>query len=193
MYSLGKILGYYTKYVVCRNIVCIRLMCVLPLQPVVNAVKPVLLYDFPITLNTGLDRSMDIRYSRQSIIFQDAEFCTFSRPFYTDFHYSNYPGFAELCQSWKSRVSSDVLEDVYDGNIWKDFQVVDGQPFLCSAWRIGLMIIVDWFQPYERTTCSVGAIYLTLPRSVRSKGENVILVGILPDLHEPQHDINHYH
>ena len=57
------------------------------------------------------------------------------------------------------------------------------------------MLNVDWFQPYKRTTCSVGAIYLTimnLPRSVRFKRENVILVGILPGPHEPHHDINHY-
>lgn len=105
------------------------------------------------------------------------------------------PGFAELCQSWKLREAPDMLEDVYDGKIWKEFQVVDGQPFLSGDWGIGLMINVDWFQPYKHTNCSVGAIYLTimnLPRSVRFRRENVILIGILPGPNEPKHDINSY-
>ena len=105
------------------------------------------------------------------------------------------PGFAEQCQMWKSRAQSDYREDVYDGGIWKQFQVVDGEPFLSSGWGIGLMMNVDWFQPYKHTSCSVGAIYLTimnLPRSMRFKRENVILVGILPGPNEPHHDINEY-
>ena len=105
------------------------------------------------------------------------------------------PGFAEQCQMWKSRAQSDYQENVYDGGIWKQFQVVDGEPFLSSGWGIGLMMNVDWFQPYKHTCCSVGAIYLTimnLPRSMRFKRENVILVGILPGPNEPHHDINEY-
>ena len=38
------------------------------------------------------------------------------------------PGFAEQCQMWKSRTQSDYKEDVYDGGIWKQFLVVDGEP-----------------------------------------------------------------
>ena len=37
------------------------------------------------------------------------------------------------------------------------------------------------------------AIYVTilnLPRSVRSKQENTVLVGLIPGPHEPCHDIN---
>ena len=105
------------------------------------------------------------------------------------------PGFAELCQHWKSRVRSDYLQDIYDGKVWNDFQVVSGQPFLSGAWGLGLMINVDWFQPYKHTTYSVGVVYLTimnLPRSIRFKRENVILVGILPGPSEPKHDINSY-
>ena len=29
----------------------------------------------------------------------------------------------------------NVLADVYDGEVWKQFQHVDGQPFLASPWN----------------------------------------------------------
>ena len=54
---------------------------------------------------------------------------------------------------------------------------------------------VDWFQPYSHTISSVGAIYLTvlnLPRYIRYKRENVILLGIIPGPHEPKNDINSF-
>ena len=60
---------------------------------------------------------------------------------------------------------------------------------------LGLLLNVDWFQPFKHSTYSVGAIYLTimnLPRSVRFKCQNVILVGILPGPSEPKHNINSY-
>lgn len=86
------------------------------------------------------------------------------------------------------------MHDIYDGQVWKDFQVVSGQPFLSGPYGLGL-INVDWFQPYKHTTCSGGAIYLTtmnLPHSIRFKRENLILVGVLPGPPEPKHDINTY-
>ena len=87
--------------------------------------------------------------------------------------------------------------DVYDGQIWNDFKIVDGKPFLSSedTLGIGLMLNVDWFQPFKHTTYSDGAVYLTimnLPRAVRFKRKNVILVGILPGPSEPRRDINSY-
>ena len=108
------------------------------------------------------------------------------------------PDFVSLCQHWKTRSAElTYMSDVYDGQIWKDFQVVEGQPFLSCETSLGLGLIlnVDWFQPFKHSTYSVGAIYLTimnLPRSVRFKRQNVILVGILPGPSEPKHDINSY-
>ena len=108
------------------------------------------------------------------------------------------PNFIDLCQRWQSR--SPVVgykSNVYDGKLWNDFKVVEGKPFLSSqdTLGLGLMLNVDWFQPFKHTTYSVGAVYLVimnLPRSVRFKRENVILVGILPGLSEPKRDINTY-
>lgn len=105
------------------------------------------------------------------------------------------PGFVDLCQHWKSRTVSMEMEDIYDGQVWKDFQKVSGKPFLSGSLGLGLMMNIDWFQPYKRASYSVGAIYVTimnLPRSVRFKRENVVLIGILPGPCEPKHDINPY-
>ena len=55
------------------------------------------------------------------------------------------------------------------------------------------MLNIDWFQPYIHTASSVGVIYLAimnLPRHLRYKRKNLILIGIIPGPSEPAHDIN---
>ena len=58
------------------------------------------------------------------------------------------------------------------------------------------MMNLDWFQPYEKTTYSTGVIYAAicnLPRDIRFKPENMLILGILPGPHEVGlHKINHY-
>ena len=57
------------------------------------------------------------------------------------------------------------------------------------------MLNVDWFQPFEHHTYSVGVIYLVLlnlPRAMRYKRENIILVGIIPRPTEPHLTMNSY-
>ena len=99
-------------------------------------------------------------------------------------------GFYELCQHWRHLpTSGDVLHDIYDGRVWKDFQVQDGLPLLKSPSTIGLMLNLDFFQPFKHTAYSVGAIYLgvmNLPREKRFLSENILLVGIIPGPHEPK-------
>lgn len=102
------------------------------------------------------------------------------------------PFFYEQCQHWRNRsnASNGLLCDVYDGAIWKEFASL----FL-NSFAVGLMLNVDWFQPYSHTVYSVGAVYLTimnLPHHIRSKRENIILLGIIPGPNEPKHDINTY-
>ena len=85
----------------------------------------------------------------------------------------------------------------YDGKIWQDFQNYEGKPFLSQpfCYQYGLMLNIDWFRPCKHTEYSIGAIYLTvmnLPRFVRFKQENVLLIGIIPGPKEPKHDINCY-
>lgn len=93
-------------------------------------------------------------------------------------------GFEELCNNWRNLSSSEyILSDVYNGNIWKDF---NGRKydFFTEQRNFGLMLNVDWFQPFKYSNYSVGAVYLSilnLPREERFKRNNIILVGIIPD------------
>ena len=100
------------------------------------------------------------------------------------------PSFIEKCELWKQRTVSDgVYSDVYDGQVWKDFLNYDGVPFLSAPFNFGLHLNVDWFQPFDRTQHSEGAVYLSilnLPRQERFLKENVILVGIIPGPKEPE-------
>ena len=101
----------------------------------------------------------------------------------------NTPGFAAQCEQWRSE--SNLLSDVYNGQVWKDFF----QPFLSNPYHLALSINVDWFQPYTHTPWSVGAIYLTilnLPRNVRYKRYNVMLIGLIPGPKEPKLNINSF-
>lgn len=106
----------------------------------------------------------------------------------------NRPDFYNSCEQWRARqVNDGVLRDVQDGRIWSEFLSYDGQPFLSEPGNFALMMNMDFFQPYKHVQYSVGAIYLTilnLPRGIRNKAENVILVGLIPGPHEPQRDIN---
>ena len=103
-----------------------------------------------------------------------------------------HTGFMEQCESTRRAFSTTGYSDVYDGTLWKDFLTVDQTAFLSECNNYGLLLNVDWLQPYKY---SVGVIYLVilnLPRSIRFKRENVILFGIVPGPHEPSLTMNTY-
>lgn len=106
------------------------------------------------------------------------------------------PGFLQNCEHWRTRYTqSSFLLDIYDGRIWTDFQVVKGREFLKQPNNFGLMMNIDWFQPFKRTTYSVGVIYIVimnLPREERFLPKNVIICGVIPGPAEPKKDINSY-
>lgn len=90
---------------------------------------------------------------------------------------------------------SGYLGDIYDGNVWNFFCSDNCHNFLRSPYNLLLALNVDWFEPFERGVYAVGAIYLTIlnvPRSIRYKTENVILVGVIPGPKEPKYTINSY-
>ena len=104
-------------------------------------------------------------------------------------------GFIQMCESTRNSFDSMNFTDVYDGSIWKDFMTVEGRPFLSVCNNYGLLLNIDWLQPYKHIEYSVGVMYLVilnLPRSVRFKRENVILFGIIPGPCEPSRTINTY-
>ena len=93
------------------------------------------------------------------------------------------------CERWRDGTIPDgMLADVYDGQVWKDFQVYKGRPFLSMPHNIGLLFNCDWFQSFKHSQYSVGVLYLiilNLPRSIRFKPENVIIAGIISGPSEP--------
>ena len=81
------------------------------------------------------------------------------------------PDFFEKCEQWrKKQHKSGVYADVYDGEIWKQFLVHEGNPFLSLPGNYAFQLNVDWFNPFKHTQHSEGAIYLSvlnLPRKER--------------------------
>lgn len=96
------------------------------------------------------------------------------------------PGFERKCEAWRERnCPSGILNDIYDGRIWHEFGSEAKGNFLSYQRHLGLMLNVDWFQPFEHVQYSVGVIYavvLNLPREERFKLENIMLIGIVPDM-----------
>ncbi|GBC14554.2 hypothetical protein GLOIN_2v1775288 [Rhizophagus irregularis DAOM 181602=DAOM 197198] len=62
--------------------------------------------------------------------------------------------------------------------------------------HLGLMLNLDWFQPYDSTIYSIGVIYAAicnLPRDIRFRRENLLTLGILPGPKEVSlYKVNHY-
>ena len=110
----------------------------------------------------------------------------------------NKPNFMEHCEKWRNRptqLPDNILGDCFEGRVWKEFQYVDGEPFLAVPNNFGLMLNVDWFQPTLHGSDSIGVIYMVvmnLPREERFKPENLIVVGIIPGPKEPKHNINSF-
>ena len=100
-----------------------------------------------------------------------------------------------LCESTRTVYNADCLSDVFHGRVWSKFLEIDGQKFLSLPFTYGVTINIDWFEPFKHYTYSVGVIYLVvmnLPRSVRYKRKNIILVGVIPGPKEPSLTINTY-
>ena len=101
------------------------------------------------------------------------------------------PSFSEKCELWRCKqVVPGVYTDIFDGRVWKEFQVVDGVPFLSVPGNYALQINVDWFAPFKHTAHSEGAIYmsvLNLPRKESYLQENVL---VIPGPKEPSLNMN---
>ena len=105
------------------------------------------------------------------------------------------PGFLQSCEQWRTRpnfAQHGYVSDVYDGGVWQSF-LESG--FLKAPFNYLLTLNVDWFQPFEHSIYSIGAIYLTiqnLPRVIRNHPDNILLVGLIPGPHEPKYTINSF-
>ena len=113
------------------------------------------------------------------------------------------PDFESLLRHWANRRQFDrILTDIYDGQVWKTLKETRDENSLnffrpeVADSHLGLMINVDWFQPYDGTIHSTGVIYAVvcnLPRDIRFRRENLLLLGLMPGPNEVSlHRINHY-
>ena len=106
-------------------------------------------------------------------------------------------GIPESCEKWRNLSQCDeTLSDVYCGQIWKDFLSYKGEQFLSVDRNYGLMLNFDFFQPMKhRKDYSVGVLYLVilnLPRHLRFKWENVIVIGIVPSMNGEPKSLNEF-
>ena len=75
----------------------------------------------------------------------------------------NRHDFLENCEKRRKRSTLEgILEDVYNGKVWKEFDQSNGRPFLKVPQNFALMMNVDWFQPFRHSPYSIGAIYLAI-------------------------------
>ena len=84
----------------------------------------------------------------------------------------NKKGFEESCRKWAVRPNNNhELSDIYDGRIWKEFKDPNEDRLFqhdVSDSNLGIMLNLDWFQPFDNSQYSVGVIYgviCNLPRS----------------------------
>ena len=54
-----------------------------------------------------------------------------------------------LCENWRSMDRRGDYNDVYDGQIWKDFQTVHGTNFLAQSHNFAVVLNMDFFQLYK--------------------------------------------
>jgi len=85
------------------------------------------------------------------------------------------------------------MSDIYDGEIWKNFpchlDIPESKFFMAESAdsHLGIMINLDWFQPFESLAYSCGAIYgviCNLFCDIRFKKENMLTLVLLPEPHK---------
>ncbi len=94
------------------------------------------------------------------------------------------PDIEPLLGKWREQnTDANVRKDVYSGRVWKRMQ--KALKFFTSNYDFGLTLNIDWFRPHKSTNKSIGAMYMTvlnLPREIRCKLENILLIGVMPSL-----------
>jgi hypothetical protein len=85
------------------------------------------------------------------------------------------PGFKQLLKKWINQDNVNCMLDIYDDEIWKNFpsrlDILDSPKFFISETaesNLGIMINLDWFQPFDLSIYSCGAIYGVICQYIRS-------------------------
>ena len=60
------------------------------------------------------------------------------------------PGMLHACEHWRDRTTMPGLyADVYDGKVWREFEALG---FMSQPNSFGLILNIDWFEPFEHST-----------------------------------------
>ena len=109
----------------------------------------------------------------------------------------NKSSFLAKCEHWRDSFQpftsiknlNGLLTDIYNGEVWYRYQIVDEKPFLAAPNNLALILNLDWFTPFKHIQYSIGILYAVvanLPRSERYKLDNVIIIGCIPGPKEPK-------
>ncbi len=96
------------------------------------------------------------------------------------------PEWEDACDHWRPEHRTphpNIMFDVHDGQIWSDYQMYNEKDMLKDPNTLAWALHVDWVQPFKRVQYSTGMVYLAclnLPRHIRYKKENLVLVSLLP-------------
>ena len=101
------------------------------------------------------------------------------------------PRLSEMIQSHKESLdsSSDVVYDIQQSHAWKHAYSSDG-PYRGDVRGISLALCADGVNPFhinrvQYSMCPIVLSLLNLPRHIRYKFSNMMLVGIIPGPKEP--------
>ncbi|KAI7954019.1 hypothetical protein MJO28_006566 [Puccinia striiformis f. sp. tritici] len=105
------------------------------------------------------------------------------------------PGIEDALDKSLSSSSPDVpdlITDIHDSPIWREFKAPNGSPFTASSGNLIFGLFIDGINPYGSkqggkhvSITFVVLVCLTLPYALRFLPENIFLVGIAPGPKEP--------
>jgi hypothetical protein len=106
------------------------------------------------------------------------------------------PTYPDMNEQWRLRppyyhedTDEEIGCDFYDFAVWRSFHKPGGRMDWSRRGNALLMGNMDWYQPFEHTTASLGLVWmvnLCIPRAHRYKRHNVMLVAVLPGLSEKE-------
>ena len=102
--------------------------------------------------------------------------------------------FLNICNEYiRAQRSRSYMADIVDGKVWNELLCTYSTGDNSNV--LGILLNVDWFQPFKHIAYSVGVMYaviINLPRAMRYKKENVMIIGVIPGPKEPKKQINSY-
>ena len=70
------------------------------------------------------------------------------------------PGFVDKLEHWRNQEPEEnSWSDIYDGQVWKEFNSAKFNNFLKNKQCFGIMLNMDFFEPYKHVKDSYGVLY----------------------------------